>query len=559
MMKARQFSRLLAIVLLIIGAATNALAQEYITDIMTIGTWKGNGSNLKKEYRDKGWTVLDKDLNANAGGWDVYIAYKTSSTANPENGYITDIRASNSWDQTRRYSLRNYHRAPCNDGFNGDMNKGAGGSDIIIFYTRERPLLSGHGDTKRVITSLETHSHSDDGDPETGVVRWFEGSAGACDMNNAAGGDDIYVYMRFATQKMKWTEHPVIATDLTYNGEEQDLVAKNPWEANLPGKLKYRLAGGKWSSNVPKGLEVGNYIVEAFLSTTTSYGIIYTYEFADESSIIRDTVTINPPVVTAGNLMGVFNQTDKKVLLTWDEPVVPGNYSDFKWLIYRDGEQIAELAHDEHSYIDTGYTNETAPVYDVYYVSNFWDADTLRDDAKTSVTVNTTRSVPINNLRVDQEPDRLVFTWTSDAYPEGFGHEFRIYVGDEEAPIYKLKPADMQTSFQWEHRTTDQHNNPQNKIDPETGVPYTEEPLNACNPNDYRIDGVIGDKVLNTYTAKLKAIAFDTAESLPSSGEVGRGLRQPRIVGTKCVGCHLCRLVCPTGAIGTTKRINKKA
>ena len=34
--------------------------------------------------------------------------------------------------------------------------------------------------------------------------------------------------------------------------------------------------------------------------------------------------------------------------------------------------------------------------------------------------------------------------------------------------------------------------------------------------------------------------------------------RQPRIIGTKCVGCHLCRLVCPTGAIGITKRINKK-
>ena len=34
--------------------------------------------------------------------------------------------------------------------------------------------------------------------------------------------------------------------------------------------------------------------------------------------------------------------------------------------------------------------------------------------------------------------------------------------------------------------------------------------------------------------------------------------RQPRLVGTKCVGCHLCRLVCPAGAIGVTKRINKK-
>ena len=35
-------------------------------------------------------------------------------------------------------------------------------------------------------------------------------------------------------------------------------------------------------------------------------------------------------------------------------------------------------------------------------------------------------------------------------------------------------------------------------------------------------------------------------------------LRQPHLVGTRCVGCHLCRLVCPTGAIGTAKRIAKK-
>ena len=34
--------------------------------------------------------------------------------------------------------------------------------------------------------------------------------------------------------------------------------------------------------------------------------------------------------------------------------------------------------------------------------------------------------------------------------------------------------------------------------------------------------------------------------------------RRPRLVGTKCVGCHLCRLVCPAGAIGVTKRVVKK-
>ena len=35
--------------------------------------------------------------------------------------------------------------------------------------------------------------------------------------------------------------------------------------------------------------------------------------------------------------------------------------------------------------------------------------------------------------------------------------------------------------------------------------------------------------------------------------------RLPHLVGTKCVGCHLCRLVCPTGAIGVSKRVNKKS
>ena len=34
--------------------------------------------------------------------------------------------------------------------------------------------------------------------------------------------------------------------------------------------------------------------------------------------------------------------------------------------------------------------------------------------------------------------------------------------------------------------------------------------------------------------------------------------RKPKLLGSLCVGCHLCRLVCPVEAIGTSKRVPKK-
>ena len=88
---------LLLMLVMLVGGTTNIQAQSYITDVIVLGDGISgvNAKNLKNEYTNKGWTVLEQDLNQGNGGWYVFIAYKTSSTAHPYSGYITDICASN--------------------------------------------------------------------------------------------------------------------------------------------------------------------------------------------------------------------------------------------------------------------------------------------------------------------------------------------------------------------------------------------------------------------------------------------------------------------------------
>ena len=503
---------LLLMLVMLVGGTTNIQAQAYITDVIVLGNYDSalDAKNLRNEYTNKGWTVLEQDLNAGTGGWWVYIAYKTSSTANPYSGYITDICASDQKMDSFTSDGRTYYRAPTNSDFNGDLNKGSGVMpDIYIYFTRDRKNLSDYGGSKRVMTRLSTtrstKKNPDDGDNSSLAVSWRNSSySGYLDTNENTSADYIYIHQHFTTQTAKWKREPTYASDLTYNGNSQRLITYDPISDNV-GYTVFRVNDGSWSGTVPTATNVGRYKVDSRLNGTYSGNT-----FADNSNVISKTVTINPPIVKATNLKGVFNQRDKKVNLSWSVGTIPGNYSDYKWVVYRDGKKIAELAQNVRAYADTGFSNEAKPVYDVYYVSNFWDVTTRRDDTKASVTVNTTRTMPVKNLKAEQLSDRIVFTWTSDAYPKSFGHKFRIYVNDEKDPIYTLTPADNQSAMRWEHRSTDQHTNRQNKVDAATGVPYTEEPLSACSPRTYRIVGVIGDAVLNTYNISKKAIGEGT-------------------------------------------------
>ncbi|MBR6188501.1 MAG: hypothetical protein IKQ59_06030 [Prevotella sp.] len=206
----------------------------------------------------------------------------------------------------------------------------------------------------------------------------------------------------------------------------------------------------------------------------------------------------------------VFSQLNHNVTLNWTADYTQ-HYGNGKWVIYRNGTKIATVPQvqnqDTYTYIDQNADDNSADKfpyesnvrYFIYFVGNGWDESTQLSELKSNeVSVNTTRKVPVSNLNAESRDDRIVFTWTSDGYPEGWGNMFNIYIDNVLA--YTLIPSDSETKFKWEHRTTDVHSDRQSSNqDSETfdGNHYTEEPLNACAPHNYLIEGVIGNKVLS--------------------------------------------------------------
>ena len=489
------------LVLLLSAVTWTSAGTAYITDVYLMGAKSKDAANkLRDQLTSQGLTNAGVDLNRSVSdSWDISLFYRKSDQADPQTGYITDMIATNG-DKGDSFTLngRTYKKVPTNGGFDGDLNKGGGGKYIYLYYTRDRTNLSGNGGTKRVMTAINVTEGQNSA--TSTAVQWSTG--GVCDANDGAGGAYVYINMVFSTQTLEMKVHPTFANaNLNFTGSAQYLVTSTP-NGNY-GTMKYKIGSGSYSTSLPKATNVGNYTVYYYLDGGT---------YANNSPTYSKTITINPPVVAPSNLNGVFDQANKKVNLSWSVGTITGNYSDYKWKVYRGDDLIATVNAGTTSCSDTGIIGDGSIIYTVYYVSNFWPADTKRDDAKDTKEVNVTRKVPVNNLSVESKSDRLVFTWTSDGYAANWGNKFRIFVDNETEPIYILTPTDNQTSFRWEHRTTDQHNDRQSGTSGTTH--YTEEPLNACNPHNYRIEGVIyennGYTKLNEASVSNKAIGSGT-------------------------------------------------
>ncbi|MBR4533114.1 MAG: hypothetical protein IKO85_01005 [Bacteroidaceae bacterium] len=499
------FGRWFFLLTLLVTAVTGVKADGYITDLIVIGNSDDDQvRNLRNQYTNDGWTVVNKDLNANAGGWDIYLAYKKSTDANPETGYITDICTSTKNVESFTFEGRTYYKAPATN-FNGDLNRDAGGKDIFLYYTRSRYGLenSSYGGSKRVITGINTTSKSDDNDDATGCVQWRNASlTGSCDVNESAGGDDIYLQQVFTEQTLTIKNHPEFATDLTFNGSALNLVPSTPENY---GTIKYRVNGGSWS-NSATATNVGTYTVEYYLDGGT---------FANNSdTYTKNNVVIAPPLVKAATFSSAFSQLEKKVTLNWSVGSIPGNYADYNWVVYRGNDKIATLNSGVTIYTDTHFANEEDVTYNIYYVPSPFDISTKRDDCKAVTTVNTTRSVPVNNLQAVSSEDKVTLTWTSVAFlaSANMNNKFDVYI--DGVKVVTITPAEGQTSFKWEHRdangATERINYTQAQTS-EAGLDaYSTEELDACNLHTYRVVGQIDDKELNSGTVNDKSIGAGT-------------------------------------------------
>jgi hypothetical protein len=190
----KRITKMLAMmVLAVLFTALTADATEFITDVKLIGYKnKTQFDNLQDKLEKEGWTAINKDLNADAGGDYIHLLYKSEANTDGLNhGYITDFyilgSKSGSVDEEVTYQGRTYHLVSFEgstefENSNGDLNRGAGGDYIHLYYTKD-PM------NEQAVSEIVFDNS------ESGALG-NQGGSTAYDLNNKAGGKYIYMHLK---------------------------------------------------------------------------------------------------------------------------------------------------------------------------------------------------------------------------------------------------------------------------------------------------------------------------------------------------------------------------
>ena len=163
-----QIPRAALTLLLMLTMALTASADNFVTDVMVIGGTQAETNSLKAYYQNQGWTVVNQDLNAGAGGDYIYLLYKTGSDADTNATFITYF----TWTYfyTEEYARPNgtYYPVAYDGGSQfvasqGNLNRGTSGSPFYLYYTKDS---NGGTDNPHLVKSITFNSNSEGSMPE---------------------------------------------------------------------------------------------------------------------------------------------------------------------------------------------------------------------------------------------------------------------------------------------------------------------------------------------------------------------------------------------------------
>ena len=197
----------LVLAVAILAAGQNTWAQtQYINQLMLIGEYEVTiRSDIAFYQEEYGWELVDYDLNAGTDSDHlIYLLYKTGTADDKDNPPITDFYIKSTNEKNDHpdeiiYNNRKYYRITNivgSDGFSGsygDLNHGAGGKYIFLYYTTDA------WDYPRGITEISFNSTAD------GAV-CGNGGTEPQNLNEDAHGDYIYMHYKYVLNSVALTQ-----------------------------------------------------------------------------------------------------------------------------------------------------------------------------------------------------------------------------------------------------------------------------------------------------------------------------------------------------------------
>ena len=182
-----------------VGGEVKYVWTEYVTDAILIFGSESGINELKSQYIEQGWKLIDVDLNSGYHDSDfIYMLYKAETgSVNIEHRFITDFYLVDGESYKNKESIevngRTYYKVPGdgNDSFkkSRDLNKGVNGDYIYLYYTKD------FFDDERAATKVWVDNR------QAGALG-NKGGSSAMSLNKGCGSHfNQHVYMHFNTYK----------------------------------------------------------------------------------------------------------------------------------------------------------------------------------------------------------------------------------------------------------------------------------------------------------------------------------------------------------------------